>query len=71
MTSKPEFQKRTGEPLSPLDLKQIQDAVSELRASCPNSVLVDLVEEKIRVVEEISLIRRASLPSVQGQRAAD
>jgi hypothetical protein len=33
-----------------LDLKQIRDAVSELRAASPKSVLVGLVEEKIRAL---------------------
>jgi hypothetical protein len=35
-----------------LDLKQIRDAVSELRAASPKSVLADLVEEKIRALED-------------------
>ena len=33
------------------DLEQIKDAVGTLRASCPGSVLADLVEEKIRLIE--------------------
>jgi hypothetical protein len=33
------------------DLEQIKDAVGALRASCPGSVLADLVEEKIRLIE--------------------
>ncbi|MCB5174933.1 hypothetical protein [Microvirga lenta] len=37
--------------LSPLDLKQIKDAVSELRAAEPESVLAALVEEKVRAME--------------------
>lgn len=51
MTSeqKPGKQKR---PLfSPIDLKQVRDAVHELRASAPHSVLADLVEEKLRSIE--------------------
>lgn len=35
----------------PVDLKQIKDAVRELRVSCPQSALADLVEEKIRALE--------------------
>jgi hypothetical protein len=35
-----------------LDLKQIRDAVSELRAASPKSVLADLAEEKIRTLED-------------------
>jgi hypothetical protein len=41
--------------LSPLDLKQLRDALRdalrEVRTSHPNSALVDLVEEKIRAFE--------------------
>ncbi|WP_414475316.1 hypothetical protein [Microvirga sp. M2] len=33
------------------EFQQIRDAVSELRAVNPKSVLADLVEEKIRVIE--------------------
>jgi hypothetical protein len=33
------------------ELQQIRDAVSELRAMNPKSVLADLVEEKIRLIE--------------------
>ncbi|MFL5131491.1 hypothetical protein [Microvirga tunisiensis] len=35
-----------------MDLKQIREAVSELRATSPKSVLADLVEEKIRALED-------------------
>ena len=39
--------------VSPSDLKQIRDAVSALRASHPAaSILADLVEEKLRRIEE-------------------
>jgi len=41
--------------VSPFDLKQIRDAVSELRASHPHSVLADLVEEKLRRIEDDGL----------------
>jgi hypothetical protein len=40
--------------ISPLDLKQIKDAVSELRNSHPRSILADLVEDKIRALESAS-----------------
>jgi hypothetical protein len=33
------------------EFQQIRDAVSELRAVSPKSVLADLVEEKIRAIE--------------------
>jgi transcription initiation factor IIE alpha subunit len=37
--------------LSPLDLKQLRDALREVRTSHANSALADLVEEKIRALE--------------------
>lgn len=40
--------------ISLVDLKQIKDAVSELRSSHPRSVLADLVEERIRSLESAS-----------------
>lgn len=40
--------------ISPLDLEQIKNAVSELRNSHPKSILADLVEEKIRALEGVS-----------------
>jgi hypothetical protein len=39
------------EMISLRELQQIRDAVSELRAVNPKSVLADLVEEKIRLIE--------------------
>ncbi|WP_262032285.1 hypothetical protein [Microvirga sp. Mcv34] len=39
------------EMISLREFQQIRDAVSELRAVNPRSVLADLVEEKIRVIE--------------------
>lgn len=39
------------EVISLCELQQIRDAVSELRAVNPKSVLADLVEEKIRMIE--------------------
>jgi hypothetical protein len=41
--------------VSPSDLKQIRDAVSALRALHPGSVLADLVEEKLRRIENDGL----------------
>lgn len=46
-----EAEARTSAMMSPWDLEQIRDAVGALRASCPGSALADLVEEKIRVIE--------------------
>jgi hypothetical protein len=39
------------EMISLRELQQIRDTVSELRAVSPKSVLADLVEEKIRMIE--------------------
>jgi hypothetical protein len=39
------------EMISLRELQQIRDAVCELRAVNPKSVLADLVEEKIRMIE--------------------
>jgi hypothetical protein len=39
------------EVISLREFQQIRDAVSELRAVNPKSVLADLVEEKIRMIE--------------------
>jgi hypothetical protein len=44
--------------VSPSDLKQIRDAVDALRASQPRSVLADLVEEKLRRIENDHLPHR-------------
>ena len=43
--------KSHGVMVSPLDLNQVRDAVREVRASHPSSILADLVEEKIRAME--------------------
>ena len=51
MTSIHEMEEDNGAMVSPSDLKQIKDAVSALRASHPGSVLADLVEEKLRRIE--------------------
>ncbi|MBD2745886.1 hypothetical protein IC232_04155 [Microvirga sp. BT688] len=40
--------------VSPLDLSQVRDAVREVRACHPGSILADLVEEKIRALESAS-----------------
>lgn len=54
MTSEQEPRGRHRAIISPVDLKQIKDAVSELRTSHPRSILADLVEEKIRALESAS-----------------
>jgi hypothetical protein len=51
MTSDQELKGQRSATLSPLDLKHIREAVGELRAASPNSILADLVEEKIRALE--------------------
>jgi predicted dinucleotide-utilizing enzyme len=40
--------------VSSLDLNQVRDAVREVRASHPSSILADLVEEKICALESAS-----------------
>ncbi len=52
MTSNQELKGQRSMTLSPLDLKQIREAVSELRTASPKSALADLVEEKIRALED-------------------
>ncbi len=52
MTFHQVFEGQRPTALSLMDLKQIKDAVSELRAASPKSVLADLVEEKIRAIEK-------------------
>ena len=51
MTSDQEFGEHEKALLSPVDMEQIKEAVSALRAASPRSVLADLVEEKIRAME--------------------
>ena len=46
------------------DLRQIQRAVTELRASNPDSALADLVEERIRALEAVSPAPGSSRSSV-------
>ncbi len=62
-----DFEGPTGAVASPWDLEQIRDAVSALRASCPDSALADLVEEKIRLMENA---RQAPRPDFAASRAA-
>ena len=52
MTSDGLFEEHKGAMLSPSDLKQIKDAVRDLRSASPNSALADLVEDKIRALEK-------------------
>jgi hypothetical protein len=51
MISDWKFEENTAAMLSPSDLKQIKDAVRDLRTASPKSALADLVEEKIRAIE--------------------
>ena len=53
MTSDRPLQEQTTVLPSPSDLRQIKEAVRELRASSPRSALADLVEEKIRAMESL------------------
>ena len=52
MSDRP-FQEQTRAMPSPSDMRQIKEAVRELRAASPRSVLADLVEEKIRAMESL------------------
>lgn len=56
--------------ISRLDLEQIKNAVNELRASSPRSVLADLVEEKIRKIENGYLAVAQELPQSWKRRIA-
>jgi hypothetical protein len=56
--------------VSPLDLEQIKDAVNELRALSPKSVLADLVEEKIRKIENGYPAPRQELAQAWNRRIA-
>ena len=51
MTSDGLLEDQLGAMLSPSDLKQIKDAVRDLRTTSPKSALADLVEDKIRALE--------------------
>jgi hypothetical protein len=51
MTSDRPFQQQMTALPSTSDLSQIKEAVRQLRASSPRSVLADLVEDKIRAIE--------------------
>ena len=54
MTSEQKFVDERTAAISPLLLGQIKDAVDELRAATPDSVLAELVEEKIKRLERRS-----------------
>ncbi|WP_457094554.1 hypothetical protein [Microvirga sp. P5_D2] len=56
--------------VSPLDLEQIKHAVNELRASSPKSALADLVDEKIRKIENGYPALRQGLPQAWSRRIA-
>lgn len=62
MTSDRKCEARTRSMLSSWDLKQIKEAVRELRAASPRSVLADLVEEKIRAMENDDPMPRPDVP---------
>jgi hypothetical protein len=51
MTSDQELDGRMRAAPSALDLQQIKEAVNELRASNPESALADLVDERIREID--------------------
>jgi len=51
MSSDQDHEKPMTEMISLRELQQIRDAASELRAMSPKSVLADLVEEKMRLIE--------------------
>jgi hypothetical protein len=51
--------------IRPADLDEVKEAVCQVRASSPKSVLVDLVEEKIRKIEGRSPTSRLWASSVQ------
>jgi hypothetical protein len=68
MTSNQELKGQRRAMLSALDLKQVRQAVSELRAASPKSVLADLVEEKIRALENDSPSLLFDYAPSQGRR---
>ncbi|MBB3017466.1 hypothetical protein FHR70_000506 [Microvirga lupini] len=65
MTSDRPFQEQTTTIPSPSDLRQIKEAVRELRAASPRSVLADLVEDKIRAIEGWHPMTPLPLPAKQ------
>ncbi len=65
MTSDWLFEEQQSALLSPSDLKQIREAVRDLRASSPRSALADLVEEKIRALEKCYPAHRLGFSSDQ------
>ncbi len=70
MTSDHQSFGHKGSSVCLLDLEQIKDAVIELRASSPRSVLADLVEEKIRRIENGYLAPVQELSQVRKRRIA-
>jgi hypothetical protein len=69
MKSDQELEERTGATLSPFELEQIRDAMGELRTSRPDSVLADLVEEKIRAIENGYPVRCPMSHRPEGSRS--
>ena len=68
MTSDSELGEEKREMFSPLDLQQVKDAVRELRASSPESVLADLVDEMVHAIENGYPSLRHVVSPVQGRR---
>ena len=65
MTSDWLFEEQQSALLSPSDLKQIREAVRDLRATSPRSALADLVEEKIRALEKSYPVHGLGFSSAQ------
>jgi hypothetical protein len=65
MTSEQKLGEQKGAVFTPFDLKQVRDAVRDLRASQPRSVLADLVEEKLRSIEDLHTVSRFDFAPAQ------
>ena len=65
MTLEQELEEPRGALFTPFDLKQVRDAVRDLRASHPRSVLADLVEEKLRSIEDHHAMSRFDFAPAQ------
>ena len=66
MESDRELADQTNAMDSPPDLQQVKDALSLLRVSSPESVLADLVEEKIRTMENGGLTLPQAFSPTEG-----
>jgi hypothetical protein len=67
MTSDRPLQNETGAMPSSFDLKQIKEAVRDLRAANPRSALADLVDEKIRMMESHQAVSLFEISAQQTQ----